>query len=107
MPAPSNKFEARKGALDSILGQMIGGEPAIGVDPKCKTLIKGLSGAYQFSRIKVSGDERYKDQPTKGFESHICEALHYLLLSMEGQIFGHQYQFDTDFSMSRDLSIYE
>ena len=86
---------------------MIGGETAIGFDPKCRTLIKGLSGAYQFSRIKVSGDERYKDAPTKNFESHICEALHYLLLSMEGQIFGHQYQFDTDFNMTRDLSIYE
>jgi hypothetical protein len=106
-PAPSNKFEARKGALDSTLSQMIEGETAIRFDPKCKTLVKGLSGAYQFSRVQVSGDERYRDAPTKNFESHVCEALHYMLLSMEGQIFGAGVGWDADMDDARDLSIYE
>ena len=106
-PAPSNKFEARKGALDSTLSQMIEGETAIRFDPKCKTLVKGLSGAYQFSRVQVSGDERYRDAPTKNFESHVCEALHYMLLSMEGQIFGAGVGWDADMTDARDLSIYE
>ena len=102
MPAPSNKFEARKGALDSILGQMIGGETAIGFDPKCRTLIKSLSGAYQFSRIKVSEMSATKTS-LRRILSRIFAGVALLLLSMEGQIFGHQYQFD-DFSMTRDLA---
>ena len=80
IPAPTNDFEERTGALDSLLLKLIDGQPAIIFDPSCRMLIKGLSGAYQFKRIQVVGDERYRDKPDKGPESHVCESCHYGLL---------------------------
>ncbi|TXS89072.1 TerL [Parahaliea maris] len=79
IPAPSNDFEQRTTALDVQLTKLVAGDPAILIHPRCKTLIKGLSGAYQFKRVKVAGDERYQDKPDKGPTSHVCESLHYML----------------------------
>jgi hypothetical protein len=80
VPAPSNIFEQRTTALDYLLTKLVGGEPAMQIHPRCKTLIKGLSGDYQFRRLRVAGDERYQDKPLKNSVSHVCEALHYGLL---------------------------
>lgn len=80
MPAYTNDFETRTGTLDSLLMTLIEGEPAILVSPSCKTLIKGLTGDYQFRRLQVAGDERYTNKPIKDATSHVCEALHYGLM---------------------------
>lgn len=83
-PAPSNDFDLRTSALDNLLTSLVGGEPAILISPRCKTLVKGLAGAYQFKRIQVAGEDRFRDKPDKGPESHVVEALHYLLMG-EGE----------------------
>ncbi len=85
-PAHTNDFDVRTDALDTLLTEMIDGDPAILISPRCTTLVKGLSGAYQFKRVQVSGMDRFHDKPDKGPESHVCEALHYGLMGAgEGQ----------------------
>ena len=80
LPAHTNDFELRVAALDNLLTQIIEGQPAIMIDRSCQTLIGGLSGAYQFRRVQVTGSERFHDQPDKGPSSHVTESLHYLLM---------------------------
>lgn len=80
IPAPSNDFDQRTSSLDHLLTKLVGGEPAIQIHPRCRTLIRGLVGEYQFKRVQVAGDERYQDKPFKNDVSHVCEALHYGLL---------------------------
>jgi PBSX family phage terminase large subunit len=80
VPAPTNDWEERTTVLDMLLTKLVGGEPALQVHPRCKTLIRGLVGEYQFRRLQVAGDERYQDKPLKNDCSHVCEALHYALL---------------------------
>lgn len=98
LPAPTNDPEERYTALDSNLTKLYEGDPAILIHPRCTTLIAGLAGAYQFKRVQVSGEDRYHDEPVKGPESHVCEALHYALLGEgEGQMllqsdWGRQYR---------------
>lgn len=79
-PASTNDPEIRIESLDSLLTEIIEGQPAIVIDPSCTTLIAGLAGAYQFRRVQVTNREEYRDKPDKGPESHVCEALHYMLL---------------------------
>ena len=82
--APSNDPVLRQDALNRLLGQNdMGGQPSIIVSPTCKYLCKGLSGGYQRRRLNVGGEmEKYADQPEKNIYSHVCEALHYMLLGM-------------------------
>jgi len=49
------------------------------IDYRCRTIIKGFEGNYQYRRIQVSG-ERYSDKPDKNMYSHIHDALQYLML---------------------------
>ena len=79
-PAPTNDFEERTTALDELLARIVDGQPAFLISHQCRTLVKGLAGAYQFRRIQVVGDERYHDKPVKDDTSHVCEAVHYGLL---------------------------
>ena len=44
-------------------------------------------GGFQFRRMKVSGDERFTDEPDKNAYSHPVEAAEYLMLGEgEGQM---------------------
>ena len=106
-PCHTNKFELRAGALDSQLQRMDKGQPQIVFDPKCRTIIRGLAGAYQYKRLQVAGDDRFKDVPDKGPESHVCEALHYALLSVDGGSFSQWGGVEEVLSEPRDLSVYE
>ena len=49
------------------------------LDPRCRTLIKGFEGGYQYKRMQVSG-ERFDDKPEKNHFSHIHDALQYLMM---------------------------
>jgi hypothetical protein len=73
-------------ALDVLLEQLIDGQSAIIIHPRCTTLIKGLAGSYCFKRIAVGGEERYQDNPVKSPESHVTESAHYMLLSDGGNV---------------------
>lgn len=79
-PCFTNEFHIRMNALDNVLTTFKEGQPRIIIDPSCKKLIRGLNGGYAFKRLKVTGDEKYKDAPDKNMFSHVCESLHYLLL---------------------------
>ena len=47
---------------------------------ECRTLRKGMAGGYNYRRLQVSGEERYRDVPDKNMYSHVCEAGQYMLV---------------------------
>jgi hypothetical protein len=79
-PAPSNDFDLRTAALDTLLRKLQAGRPGIIISPACRMLVRGLTGAYQFRRLQVLGRDQYSDVVDKSPESHVVEALHYVLL---------------------------
>tara|TARA_Y100001937_G_C7124466_1_gene334253 strand:- start:595 stop:2118 length:1524 start_codon:yes stop_codon:yes gene_type:complete len=78
-PAPSNDVSLRLESVSATLTRMIEGQSGFLIDPRCKNLIKGFEGGYQYKRLEVSG-ERYDDKPEKNHYSHIHDALQYLML---------------------------
>ena len=84
-PAPSNDVALRLESVSAPLGRMIEGLSGFLIDPRCRTLIKGFEGGYQYKRMQVSG-ERYADKPDKNHFSHVHDALQYMMLgSGEGR----------------------
>lgn len=81
-PASTNDFTVRSEAVSEPLRKMIDGEPAFLLHPDMKVTRKGMQGGYAFARVKVSGDERYRDMPVKNAFSHPCEAGQYLQLGV-------------------------
>lgn len=77
LPAESNDFQLRRESVADLLTRSIDGEPALVISPRCRTLRKGMAGAYCFKRVQVTGRERYHDKPDKNHYSHVCEALQY------------------------------
>lgn len=80
MEAPSNDPRLRIEAIKAPLVRLAEGKPSLLIHPRCKSLIKGLEGAWCFKRLQVSNSEKYRDVPDKNDYSHICDALGYLLL---------------------------
>ena len=84
-PAPSNDVSLRIESVNSALNRMVDGSSGLLVDFRCRNIIKGFEGGYQYRRLQVSG-ERYMDKPDKNHFSHIHDALQYLMLgSGEGR----------------------
>lgn len=84
-PAPSNDVALRLESVSAPLNRMIEGQSGLLIDQRCRTIIKGFEGGYQYKRMQVSG-ERYADKPDKNHFSHIHDALQYLMLgSGEGR----------------------
>jgi hypothetical protein len=79
-PAPTNDFIKRRESVASCLSRLVEGEPGLVIHPNCKTLRKGMSGGYNYRRLQVSGEERYRDVPDKNIYSHVCEAGQYMLV---------------------------
>ena len=67
----NSRLEAVRARLTTILRD---GVPAFAVDPKCRTLIEGLSGAYAY---RQRSDGRYELDPDKNWHSHVCDSLSY------------------------------
>jgi len=88
-PTMSNDVALRIESVASVLNRMVDGLSGILIDFRCKELVKGFEGGYQYRRMQVSG-ERYEDKPLKDRYSHIHDALQYLMLgSGEGrQVLG-------------------
>ena len=78
-PAQSNDVSLRLEAVNATLNRMVEGQSGFLLDPRCRTLIKGFEGGYQYKRIQVSG-ERFDDKPEKNHFSHIHDALQYLMM---------------------------
>lgn len=86
VPAYTNDFTVRAEAFSAPMRRLIDGEPGLLIHPDCKVTRKGLQGGYAFKRLKVSGDERYRDVPNKDKFSHPCEAGQYMVMGGgEGQ----------------------
>lgn len=79
-PAHTNAFNKRREAVAVALNRMIDGSPGLLVHPQCKMLRKGMAGAYNFKRVQVTGDARFKDEPDKNGYSHPAEAAQYLMM---------------------------
>lgn len=79
-PAPTNDFTKRRESVAVSLSRLIDGAPGLIVHPQCKVLRKAMAGGYQFKRVQVTGDERYRDAPDKNQYSHVAEAAQYLLV---------------------------
>jgi len=80
VPASTNDFSMRTEAFAAPMRRMIDGQPGFLIHPRCTVTRKGLAGGYHFRRVKVSGDERYRDEPDKNRFSHPCEAGQYMVL---------------------------
>lgn len=82
-PAPTQDPKMRIGAIAGPCERMIDGKPGLLVNKRaCPMLHKGLSGAWHFKRLAVSGDERFADKPSKNDESHICDGAGYGFLGV-------------------------
>lgn len=79
-PAHTNNFTKRREAVAVALNRMIDGAPGLLIHPQCKMLRKGMAGAYNYKRVQVTGDEKYRDEPDKNGYSHPCEAAQYLMM---------------------------
>lgn len=79
LPASSNDVSLRTEAVNKTLTTMVEGNSGLLIDYRCRTIIKGFEGGYQYRRVQVSG-ERYSDKPDKNMYSHIHDALQYLML---------------------------
>lgn len=79
-PAGTNDFVKRTEVIRMYHNRMVDGEPAYLLHPRCQKLRKAKAGRYQYKRIQVSGDERYRDVPDKNEYSHVAEAEQYMFL---------------------------
>lgn len=81
--APSNDFGLRRDAVGNRLRKLTkNGEPALLIHPRCRVLHRAMSGHYAYRRVRVAGDEKYHDVPSKDLYSHIAEAFQYLCLGL-------------------------
>lgn len=79
--APSNSPEMLREAIRTPMSRNIRGRPGILINRRrCPKLVKGLSGAWCYRRLKVAGSDRHATVPEKNEYSHVCEALGYHLL---------------------------
>jgi hypothetical protein len=76
--ADTNALSPRLEGVNHYLNRMIDGAPAFLLHPRCTTLRKGFQGRYEYGRVQVVGEDRYKDQPKKNKFSHPQDALQYL-----------------------------
>ena len=91
--ARTNAFLARRGSVAWFLSKLIGGQPALLLDPCCVMLRKGFNGGYKYRRVQVVGEERYTDEPVKNGYSHPHDGLQYVALESGGvQAMGPQKQ---------------
>lgn len=80
-PAPTNDPTRRREAMRNLLRNLVDGVPAWQAHKRCTILRKGMSGGFNYKRLQVSGDAKYRDVPDKNKYSHVCEANEYDVLS--------------------------
>lgn len=79
-PAPTNEIQARIMAYREPCQRIIDGKPGLLLKrASCRMTITGLSGAWHYKKINISGTDRYKDDPEKNEYSDPCDAGGYLL----------------------------
>lgn len=98
-PAPTNDPTKRIDAVNSYIIKLVDGEPGYLVSKSCPMIRKGKIGGYQYKRVQVSGEARYKDKPDKNKFSHPADAEQYMALGFAG---GYVVQSDDDFDDDYD-----
>jgi hypothetical protein len=88
VPATTNSFVGRREAVAKYLTRLVDGQPALLVDPGCDMIRRGFNGRYQYRRLQVVGEERYKDVPDKNDYSHLHDALQYAALHSQNMNLG-------------------
>jgi len=83
-PAPTNDPTKRIDAVNSYIIKLVDGEPGYLVSRKCPMIRKGKIGGYQYKRVQVSGEDRFKDKPDKNKYSHPADAEQYMALGFQG-----------------------
>ena len=83
-PAPTNDPTKRIDAVNSYIIKLVDGEPGYLLSKKCEMLRKGKIGGYQYKRVQVSGEARFKDKPDKNKYSHPADAEQYMALGFVG-----------------------
>ena len=106
-PAPSNDVSLRLESVSAPLSRMVDGQSGVLIDFRCRTIIKGFEGGYQYRRMQVSG-ERYDDKPDKNHFSHIHDAVQYLMLGAgEGRaILNNQQHAPKPFQASTNFDVF-
>lgn len=82
VPAETQEYIKRREAVAVYLTKNIDGGPAFQLSPCCRYLRKGFNGAYKYDRVQVTGEERFKDRPSKTLHSHVHEGLQYGMLEL-------------------------
>ena len=94
--APTNIPSRRIDAVNSYLIKMVDGEPGYLVSRKCPMIRKGKIGGYQYKRVQVAGEEKFKDKPDKNKYSHPADAEQYLALGFVGGYVNDAYNDDEE-----------
>jgi len=73
--------------INQRLSQLIGGVPAVTVNPACAILIEGLMGGYRFPELEEGRDLNAKQEiPQKdGWFDHLANAFEYVMVNLYGQ----------------------
>lgn len=86
--AKTNDIQPRIEAVRAFLNKMVGSpaQPGILISRSgCPTLRKSMAGKYCYKRIRIVGDEKYRDLPDKSHPwSDIADALEYGALEFMG-----------------------
>jgi len=82
--APTNDPTKRIDAVNSYIIKLVDGEPGYLVSRKCPMIRKGKIGGYQYKRMQVSGEDKFKDKPDKNKYSHPADAEQYMALGFVG-----------------------
>lgn len=84
LKSSEQNWEARRESVESQMGKLVAGEPALLFDPSCLRLINGLIGGYCYPEIGTSGV--YSDKPLKNKFSHVHDALQYVLVMLNRNV---------------------
>lgn len=97
--APTNVIQERINAVNSFIIKLVDGQAGYLVSRKCPILRKGKIGGYQYKRMQMSGEARFKDKPDKNKYSHPADAEQYMALGFAG---GYVVNSDNDFDDDHD-----
>lgn len=85
--AKTNNFYDRRQSVINFLTKRVANDlSGLTIDPSCSMIRKGFLGGYQYERVAVTGEERFKDMPKKDKYSHIMDACQYLALAADGDL---------------------
>lgn len=90
-PARTNDPTLRIESVRDTMRRLIDGEPGMIVHPQCRVLRKAYAGGYNYRRVQLAGDERFRDEPDKNLYSHISDADQYMMIGAgEGKVITRQ-----------------